>query len=114
MRLLLLSTALFLAIGSNAHATECLRRPGSNWVSAAGVNTNILLSVASDSTLVLEVEGRRLSITERQVSPDQQTMLLWWEGGEGVLMCEGADRMNASFFDRRIPVRRLVLVRQVP
>lgn len=41
-------------------------------------------------------------------------MLLWWEGGEGVLMCEGADRMNASFFDRRIPVRRLVLVRQVP
>jgi len=87
---------------------------GGSWISPPESAVRVRVSVAVSGGLSLEVDGRALNVSQRQVSPDRQTTLLWWQGGEGVLICQDGDTVSASLFDRTIPVRQLTLIRPAP
>lgn len=111
MRRFFISTVMLLGMTGVTLADNCLHQRGGIWVSPQHATVRLHLVAEEQSKITLEIDGRVLAINDRQVSPDRQTILIWWEGGEGVLICGAEDTVVASLFDRTIPVRSLTLVR---
>lgn len=98
------------AFSAQAQGTKVTSWNGA-WMTGKGMKPAIEVRIKDGVVGQLVVDGSTREVTSVEVSPDQQTVLFYWENGQGTLLRLEEKAAEISLFGQKMTVRNTVIHR---